>query len=266
MSKRLPLSLLVLLLAACSAPRVPSLASLPGPRDLPFIHKIDIQQGNVIDQNMLAQLRAGMDKKKVLFIMGSPVIQDTFHADRWDYVYTFEPGGGRPERRQITLYFEDEKLARIGGDVKPADSPLVVTLHQDTTVKVPQLRKRSFVEKVTDKIPFVEPEREKVEEVGVDEAAAEVAGKDVEPEDNVNLPTLAEDTPQPRSPYEDLQAAPGEGVIVPPDAPTSRKKKGFFSRIADSIGIGADDDDIDDESDYDPGDPKYRDITDQNNL
>jgi outer membrane protein assembly factor BamE len=265
MPKRLPFCLLTLLLAACSTPRVPSLASLPSPRDLPFIHKIDIQQGNVIDQNMLAQLHGGMDKKKVLFIMGSPVIQDTFHADRWDYVYTFEPGGGRPERRQVTLYFEDEKLARIGGDVKPADSPLVVTLHQDTTVKVPQLRTKSFAEKVADKIPFVEPEPEKVEEVGVDEAAAELVGKDDEPEENVNLPTVVEDTPPPRSPYEDLQAAPGEGVVVPPDAPANRKKKGFFARIADGIGIGADDD-IDDDSDYDPGDPKYRDITDQNNL
>ncbi|MCP5201651.1 MAG: outer membrane protein assembly factor BamE [Gammaproteobacteria bacterium] len=246
---------------------MPSLSSLPSPRDLPFIYKIDIQQGNVIDQNMLAQLRAGMDKKKVLFIMGSPIIQDTFHADRWDYVYTNEPGGGQPERRQITLYFEDDKLARIGGDVKPAESPLVATLHQDTTIKVPQLRKKGFVEKVKDKIPFVEPTPEEVVEVDVDEAAAEHAGEDTEPEENVNLPTLAEDTPPPRSPYADLQAAPGEGVIVPPDAPTNRKKKGFFARIADSIGIGADDEEIGDEDDdYDPGDPKYRDITDQSNL
>lgn len=264
MPKQLLPLLIALLVSACGAPRIPSsLADLPGPSDLPFIYKVDVQQGNVVDQDMLAQLRPQMDKKKILFIMGSPIIQDTFHADRWDYIYTEQKSGGDIERRLITLYFKDDKLDHIGGDVQPAESPLVATLHHDTTVKVPQLRNKGFVDKVKEKIPFVGPAEEKVEEVDIDDAAAEQVEADTDPVDDVNLPVLADDTPAPRSPYADLQAAPGEGIIVPPDAPTGRKPKGFFARLVDSIGLGPDEDDAGaDEGDYDPGDPRYRDITD----
>jgi outer membrane protein assembly factor BamE len=143
------------LLHGCARNELPRPADLPNFGNLPFVHKIDIQQGNVVTQDMLAQLQPGMDKKKVNFIMGSPIILDTFHSNRWDYLYTFQAGGGRVKRRQVTLYFDDDKLARMEGDIKPAEGKLVVDTRQDTTVAVPGEYNPSLLTKLKDTIPFV---------------------------------------------------------------------------------------------------------------
>jgi len=57
----------------------------------PGVYKIDIQQGNVVTQDMIDQLRPGMTRRQVRFIMGNPLLTDTFHADRWDYLYSIQP-------------------------------------------------------------------------------------------------------------------------------------------------------------------------------
>ncbi len=79
------------------------------------VHTIDIQQGNVIDDEAVAQLKLGMTKRQVNFIMGTPLIQDPFHRDRWDYVYTLRPGNQSKitERDRVTLFFEHGRLSRI---------------------------------------------------------------------------------------------------------------------------------------------------------
>ncbi|MEX2479815.1 MAG: outer membrane protein assembly factor BamE [Gammaproteobacteria bacterium] len=246
----------LLVLGGCSGSGIPGLSRLPSPRDLPFIHKIDIQQGNVITQDMLAQLTPQMDKKKVLFIMGSPIIEDTFNAERWDYIYTFEPGGGDPERRLITLYFKDDKLDRVGGDVTPAEAPLVATLHHDTTVDVPKFKKKSVLTKIKDTLPFVEESKYEIADEEDEQA------EDGKLARNDNLPTQAEAKPYSRSPYADLQAAPGEGVVVPPDAPKHGRKRGFFGTLLGSIGLAEETDEIDEESDATPVDPRFRDVRD----
>ena len=257
-------------LAGCGNQRVPVLGALPNANDLPFLYKIDVQQGNVIDQDMVGRLRAGMDKKKVQFIMGTPIIQDTFNDERWDYVYTFHHGGGHTERRRITLIFEDDVLARVEGDVKPAETPLIVDVHQDLTVAVPRLKKKSLMTKIKETMPFTEAEEEKA--VVLDERGNPVDADAVDEEEDdlsaelaaVNSQALGNEV----SPYANIQAAPGEGIIVPPDAPTNRKEKGFFGRLIDGIGLGADEAELDaeDEDEYDPGEPGYRDITDQNEV
>ncbi|RLJ63540.1 outer membrane protein assembly factor BamE [Sulfurisoma sediminicola] len=101
--------LLPLLLAACSS------VSTPQP------YRIDIQQGNVITQEMVAQLKPGLTKDQVRFILGSPLVADMFHTDRWDYVYMLQPGKGEVQRRRLTVIFEDNKLARLAGDVVAGD-------------------------------------------------------------------------------------------------------------------------------------------------
>lgn len=58
----------------------------------PGVYKIDIQQGNVVTQDMIDQLRPGMTRRQVRFIMGNPLIQDTFNTNRWDYLYSLQPG------------------------------------------------------------------------------------------------------------------------------------------------------------------------------
>ncbi|TGO03238.1 hypothetical protein PN36_10710 [Candidatus Thiomargarita nelsonii] len=83
------------------------------------IHKIDIRQGNFVTQEMLDQLEWNMPAKKVRFIMGTPLLVDVFHKHRWDYLYSFQAGGGKRQQRQISLFFdENQRLQKIEGQVK----------------------------------------------------------------------------------------------------------------------------------------------------
>ncbi len=83
-------------------------------------YRIDIQQGNYISSEMVAQLRPGMSKEQVRLTLGTPLLTDIFHADRWDYIYWYEKAGAKPEQRKLTVYFEDGKLTRLDGDVVAA--------------------------------------------------------------------------------------------------------------------------------------------------
>ncbi len=103
------LAALPLALGACSPPQVVT----------PY--RIEIQQGNYVSQEMVSQLRVGMSKEQVRFILGTPLVTDIFHANRWDYVYYRELGRGKREQRALAVFFEDGKLVRVGGDVVPAD-------------------------------------------------------------------------------------------------------------------------------------------------
>ena len=129
---------------------------IPNLGDLPFIHRINIQQGNVITQDMLAQLEPEMEKKKVLFIMGTSVIQDTFNSRQWDYMYTYQLGGGEYVKRRITLHFDDRELLHsITGDIGLSDSPLIAKVHKDTKVSVPRYKDKPWRQRMKEKIPFV---------------------------------------------------------------------------------------------------------------
>lgn len=98
-----------LVLSGCSAaPEIPSLLT-------PY--RIDVRQGNHVTQEMVDQLKTGLGKEQVRFILGTPLLTDPFHAERWDYVYRFQPGRGEPEQRRLTVFFSDDKLARVEGDV-----------------------------------------------------------------------------------------------------------------------------------------------------
>ena len=103
---------LALLVAGCSY--VPS---------IPFVspHKIEIQQGNYVTQDMIDKLKPGMSRSQVRFALGTPLITDPFHPDRWDYVYLYERKGAVVAKRRITIVFKekDDALLRIEGDVVP---------------------------------------------------------------------------------------------------------------------------------------------------
>lgn len=84
------------------------------------VYKIDIQQGNIITQDMINQLRPGMTKAQVKYLMGSPLILDPFHANRWDYIYSIQPGGGALRQENVVLTFDtNEQLAGLAGDFLP---------------------------------------------------------------------------------------------------------------------------------------------------
>ena len=148
-------SCLALLLASCSS-------GILEPLRMPLVYRVDVQQGNVVTQEMLAQLEAGMDRNKVRYIMGTPLLADVFHQDRWDYVYTQQSGGDTPAERRVSLYFESDRLARIDGDVKAARAPLIYTPRQEVTIQVPDERTRSLFERLLAGIGFGEDDSERV--------------------------------------------------------------------------------------------------------
>ena len=76
-------------------------------------YKPDVQQGNTFDRKQVSQLKIGMTRQQVVFIMGTSLLKDTFHKNRWDYVYTFAKAQGKAERQLVTLYFKRNKLSKI---------------------------------------------------------------------------------------------------------------------------------------------------------
>lgn len=99
-------SLIVALTGCSNVPRIPGVTP----------YKIEIQQGNYVSQDMVSQLKPGMSKEQVRFILGTPLLNDIFHAERWDYVYWREASDGKRESRKLVLHFEEGKLARLEGD------------------------------------------------------------------------------------------------------------------------------------------------------
>jgi len=90
-----------------------------GSMDFPGVYKIAIPQGNIITQEMIDQLRPGMTKRQVIFVMGTPLVRDPFHQDRWDYVYNFQPGGGIRGQERVSVIFVDDQLVSFNGDFIP---------------------------------------------------------------------------------------------------------------------------------------------------
>ena len=110
------------IVSACSIPRL----------QFPGVYKIDIQQGNIITQEMIDQLRPGMTKRQVIFVMGTPLVRDPFHQDRWDYIYSYQPGGGVRGQEGVTMYFENDLLTHFTGDFKPTEESTAETNTSDS--------------------------------------------------------------------------------------------------------------------------------------
>ena len=96
--------------------------TLSGCGIIPGVYKIDVQQGNVVTQDMVDQLRPGMTQRQVRFIMGTPLIQDTFHPERWDYLYSLKSGRSDRVQERISLNFDDNRLVGLSGDFIPGAS------------------------------------------------------------------------------------------------------------------------------------------------
>ncbi len=101
------------LLAGCSF-KMPSL-KMPSLG----VYKIDIPQGNIVTQEMVDKLQPGMNKRQVRFVMGTPLILDTFEPERWDYLRSMEKGKEKRTQQRISLFFENDLLVRMEGDLAP---------------------------------------------------------------------------------------------------------------------------------------------------
>jgi len=87
-------------------------------------YRMEIQQGNYVTQEMVAQLKPGLTRDQVRFVLGTPLVSDIFHEERWDYVFVRQRANSREiEYRRIAVFFENGKMKRIEGDVVAAASP-----------------------------------------------------------------------------------------------------------------------------------------------
>jgi outer membrane protein assembly factor BamE len=84
-----------------------------------LLYKVDVPQGNLLDQESIADLQTGMSKRQVSLLLGTPAVSSPFHHDRWDYLYSLSRRGRTAETRNLTLHFEGDALARIEGDLLP---------------------------------------------------------------------------------------------------------------------------------------------------
>ena len=129
--------------------------SYEGGVKLPGVYRVDIQQGNVVDQQMLDRLEPGMDKYQVQFILGTPAIVDPFHTDQWEYLFTLSEDGDTRRQRHIRVHFEDGRLAWVDGDVETSAREDRGPGRQARTVDVPLREEPGFFEKLINAIPFV---------------------------------------------------------------------------------------------------------------
>jgi outer membrane protein assembly factor BamE len=104
---------------------------------LHLVYKIDIQQGNVVTQDKVNQLKTGMNRSQIQFIMGTPLVIDTFHQNRWDYVYYFKPGYGKSREQRVTLFFKNDALADVTGTIQPEAGAVATEKSAPVTVVVP---------------------------------------------------------------------------------------------------------------------------------
>ena len=105
------------LVAGCAMPK-PKMPKISF--KMPRVHKVTVQQGNVITQEMIDRLKPGMTREQVAFVMGEPVVRNTFNQDRWDYVYTIEAPGRFEDEKRVTLYFQNGLLSSFAGDYAPS--------------------------------------------------------------------------------------------------------------------------------------------------
>lgn len=90
-------------------------------------YRIDVQQGNFVSREMVAQLREGMAQKdgvtrdQVRFVLGTPLLTDIFHADRWDYLFRLRKGNGEVISSRVAVFFQNNRLVRIDGDQLPTE-------------------------------------------------------------------------------------------------------------------------------------------------
>jgi outer membrane protein assembly factor BamE len=148
--------LLLSLIAGCSNMKV-------GP------HRIDVQQGNALDQENVARLKPGLNRSQVRFLMGTPLLVDPFRTDRWDYVYVYYKAGKLAEQKRITLFFEGDTLTRIDGDLpEPATQPPATGVTPDPqAAPTPQLAPSTATSPAVEPAPQAEPAAQPIPEGSV---------------------------------------------------------------------------------------------------
>jgi len=109
-------------------------------------YRPDVHQGNIITQEMVDQLRQGMTREQVRFMLGTPLLVSEFHKDRWDYVYYLNPLKGQVQNRRLTIHFKDNKVERFFSDEMPSEAVADAMILGPNAKKAPKAAPRQAVE------------------------------------------------------------------------------------------------------------------------
>ncbi len=110
---------------------------------LPFVYKMPVQQGNILSEEMVDRLEPGMSRAQVRYLLGTPLLSDMFHTDRWDYIYTHRRGHQPMERKRLTVWFEEDALIKIDGYLRPNPArALSAEENREIVVEVPDYKDR----------------------------------------------------------------------------------------------------------------------------
>lgn len=208
-------SLLLLSISGCNKDKIPG------------VYRIDIHQGNDVTQEMLNQLEHGMTKSQVAYVMGTPLLIDTFNPDRWDYIYTYQPGNGDREQRRITVFFKDEKLNRLDGNTRVvAREELPEVVRTDKNVVVPLTKRNTgLIDDIKDTLGMADETEAIVEE---DVELPEPAEVPI-PKQNTGLLDKVKDT---------LSSDDEPEEIYSEDTDEESEGPGLIDRIKSGIGLG----------------------------
>ncbi|WP_089376030.1 outer membrane protein assembly factor BamE domain-containing protein [Methylobacillus rhizosphaerae] len=185
-------------------------------------YRMDIQQGNIVTSKMMLQLRPGMTRSQVRFIMGTPLIQDSFHRDRWDYVYQMRKGGKVIEQRRVIMEFEGDSLKRVRGDVIPASPEDTAMDAQQTAPAAVVIEPRAPEEKgMLERLKFWKSDEEKAETEGAEyydaKRATEIVTEDPKAPRKVVPELITSETRPAAVPVEpsEPQVSPAEPQLSP---------------------------------------------------
>tara|TARA_R110002072_G_scaffold98034_3_gene215892 strand:+ start:32728 stop:33105 length:378 start_codon:yes stop_codon:yes gene_type:complete len=104
--------------------------------EFPGVHRITIQQGNVVTQTMIDKLKPGMSKRQVQFVLGNPIVDDPLNRERWDYIYTIDIPGLNKLQRNLHVYFIEDRLSYFEGDYAPSEALADATPATETAKEV----------------------------------------------------------------------------------------------------------------------------------
>lgn len=117
-----------------------------------FPYKVDIQQGNIIEQDQLNRVQPGMTRNQVQYLLGTPLVDDPFHQGRWDYYYSLKTGGKMRQTHHVAMYFENDQLVRLEGDMRPQPGAEIQPNKSEVVDVTPTAKKKGFFGRMLEKI------------------------------------------------------------------------------------------------------------------
>lgn len=197
-------------------------------------YRMTIQQGNNLSQEMVGQLKLGMTREQVRFVLGTPLLMDVFHADRWDYVYYRDVPGGKREQRNLSVVFEKDKLARVIGDLVPPEGVAV-----QPTGFAPQTRPEQPAKPAAAAAkPPAEPAKAAVEPAKPAPEAPRPVAESWETKQNWNTAAPEpEKPPAPAAGDEPKRADEKKADESAPKPAAEAQEPGFFERMRQKLGL-----------------------------